>query len=326
MSITDGVRAGAAPGMMSAEEFKLWKQVVLPLFLVQRDGAWSPLGTAFVVAQVNARLAFAVTATHNVLYAHRLSRRGVARHASAIAEFMPEPPDLGLDGFHVNAILQSGGQGLVATMRMAWWWADIDVALIELTLSSEIDVNVGFASSLAVDISPAIAVETPVFAAGYGSMGAEWTSPPDYEKEDFQVTVDMRLEFRGGKVLGPGASVLGKSAGFLVSCPFDSGMSGGPVIEMRGNKPVVRGLVSSDVSENAESGTTGSGLRAFASYLTHMGGYHLAGRRILHEGEVLASPRVIDMIRIGAIEDHGEAASRLLVDPDPQKCSAIWRW
>lgn len=148
-----------------------------------------------------------------------------------------------------------------------------------------------------------------MMAVGYPGMLAESTA--DFEKREFLGQLRLELQCRFGSVVKKCPTGIGihKWPGFLVSCPLDSGMSGGPLIDLSGAVPTARGIVGGDVSETAEDGTRGSGIQAFASMLWPA---MLTPTQIALEAEdgtllVPENARLIDLVRHGLIDDLGRS-------------------
>jgi hypothetical protein len=183
-----------------------------------------------------------------------------------------------------------------------------DVALMLVRIRPDEDVD--FPYRFALDSRP-IAEGTPIIAAGYPRMRAYFTTPPNYETEDFQCTVALQLQTRGGRAVRvcPQGVGINRWPGFLVDMSFDSGMSGGPVIDLSGAIPLVRGIVGADLSEMLEDGAQGSGVQAFASMVwpAMITETQLA---FVDEDEhlVVSGPsRLLDLVRHGIVDDHGRA-------------------
>ena len=88
---------------------------------------------------------------------------------------------------------------------------------------------------------------------------------------------------------------------------MDSGMSGGPVVEERDNRIVVRAVVSRSLSTD-ESASRGSGDHPFAGLLLPALAIKASELTAQTESQgVIEGPTVLDFIRVGVIEDLGRA-------------------
>ena len=183
-----------------------------------------------------------------------------------------------------------------------------DVALMLVRIRPDDDGD--FPYRFALDSRP-IAAGIPIMAVGYPRMRAYFTAPPNYETQDFRCEVALQLQTRGGRVVRvcPRGAGINRWPGFLVDTSFDSGMRGGPVIDLSGAVPLVRGIVGVDMSEVLEDGAWGSGAQAFASMVwpAMITETQLA---FIDEDEHLIVPgpsRLLDLVRHRIVDDHGRA-------------------
>src|SRR5207248_2873515 len=118
---------------------------------------------------------------------------------------------------------------------------------------------------LPIDPSPVLP-GTTVHATGYA--GLPLTERHDWEGQIFRVRLERRLELRQGLVVERHLGGLRqfKWPVFQVDTSLDSGMSGGPILELRGNEPIVRGVICGDLTLGDNPGV-GSGAQAFATEL-----------------------------------------------------------
>lgn len=298
---------------------------VLPLVAVASDARWHPLGTSFVVTVLQPKVALVLTAAHNIKFVHAIDNPASGHHTTALPEFLPKKgkPTV-LQKTKVHALLKQGSRIVLADMVCSWTLDEIDIALVLLEIPSDVDAV--FPATISLDTSP-IEMGTPVMAVGYPSMAANFNIPPDYEASRFEIEFKRPIEYRTGKVVEvcPTGSGMHRFPGFHVDFPFGSGMSGGPLIDLSAPEPLVRGLVTSDVSEVQNDGMQGSGLRAFASMLwpamlikTHMTVVNTDGLPISSDGTSL-----VDFIRSGLVYDRGEAHRHIRKREDS---AASWFW
>jgi hypothetical protein len=282
-------------------------RVVLPIVAVGRDALWHAVGTSFVVAVPDPKSAFLLTAAHNLLFVSDLSARGQRHHPTIVPDFRPQAPKwVDLDGTDVYVCLASPPKAILAEMIRAWFLQAFDVALVLVKIRDDNEQT--FTEKLTLDTSP-IEEGCPVMAVGYPGMLAKSTA--DFEKKEFLGQLQLQLQCRFGSVIKKCPTGIGihKWPGFLVSCPLDSGMSGGPVVDLSGAVPTARGIVGGDVSETPEDGSRGSGIQAFASMLwTAM----ITPTQVVLEAEdgtplVPENARLLDLVRHGLVDDLGRS-------------------
>lgn len=221
------------------------------------------------------------------------------------AAFVGDAPQPRLGSTKMYVLTASGTP---AQMDLAWWRADSDVAFVSATLPD--DAKERFDMRLPVDTRIDVAAATSVIAVGFPKLASEFAEPPDYDAERFRVSVRTLFDARPGKVVRtvrPDEPGTHTGAGLLVTCALDSGMSGGPVVEERDNRIVVRAVVSRSLSTD-ESASRGSGDHAFAGLL--LPALAIKAAELIAETTshgVLDGPMVLDLIRAGVIEDLGRA-------------------
>jgi len=111
----------------------------------------------------------------------------------------------------------------------------------------------------------------------------------------------------------------------MVDIAFDSGMSGGPLIELFGSTPVVRAMVSADVSESPRTGVEASGAHAFASLLLPIAGLRVYGTSITFaDGTQLDDPSVLDLIKNGVIKHYGDVLETLRIEDVDGRVTVTW--
>ena len=301
--------------MVASEPIELQlRRCVLPLMAVTGEAKWVGIGTAFVVATVDdGKTALMFTAAHNLIGATKLDpyrQRGA--HASVLADFAPaEKPTLGSTKMYLLT-----ASGTPAQMEIAWWHEDTDVAFLSATLPE--DSTDRFDMRLPVDTRPAIPDASTLIAVGFPQLDGEFAEPPDYDEERFRVTVRTLLDARRGLVVRtlradePGNHT---GLGLLVTCAIDAGMSGGPVIEERDKRLIVRGVSSRSLSTE-ENAAQGSGDHAFVGLLLPSLG--IRANELIATTEphgVIEEPTVLDLIRAGVIEDLGRAHEWVRLGP-----------
>jgi len=300
----------ATPAGVPPIAFDVLQQVVLPIIAVARDGRWHPIGSAFVIAVDAPKRAFLLTAAHNLRAVLTIDRPHERRHLTMAPDFRPRAAEWAdLAATRVFVGFNRDGHMTLAEMVRGWFAEPLDVALMVVEAPPEI--NASLEQRLALDSRPVLP-GLPVFAAGYHTMTADFAEPPDYEAQRFKVQFKFEIRTtRPGHVtsLCPQGTGIHHSPGFLVDFPFDPGMSGGPVIDLSGTEPLVRGVVGSDLSDGSEQGARGSDSRAFASTLWPAMMTQLTETRLeFPDGAVLGpNARLIDLVARGFIDDRGQA-------------------
>nr|HEX4316245.1 trypsin-like peptidase domain-containing protein [Kofleriaceae bacterium] len=297
---------------------------VLPMFAITPSAEWHGVGTGFVIGRLDERSAVVVTAAHNLQGLERLLHRRPRSHASTLSEFGAPPSptwrELGVD----LVFLVRGKTGAaVATVVRDALLLEHDLAVVQVTLPANGETT--FEMALPVDLNPQLTAATHVAAIGYAGLSA--TSTQDFDRKEFRATAVFPLTSRDGRVLrlvAPAEGIHRGRFGAMVDIPFDGGMSGGPVIELRGSTPVVRALVSADVSENSAIGAEGSGAYAFASLLLPIAGLRLHGTTtsFLDQTEI-KDPSVLELIGKGVVKHSGDVEPVRVVDADG-KVTVTW--
>jgi hypothetical protein len=150
----------------------------------------------------------------------------------------------------------------------------------------------------------------------------------NWDAQTFGVRLERRLDAREGVVVDrhPGGVRHFKWPVFKVNVSLDSGMSGGPILELRGGEPIVRGVISGDLALADEVGV-GSGAEPFASELWPilMMPASVADSFVAENGQPLAVDTILDMIRENLIADRGNTIANFIWELTPTKVSAGWR-
>lgn len=282
-------------------------RVVLPIVAVTRNAEWHAIGTSFIVAVPDPKRAVLLTAAHNLQYVARLNAPRQLHHSSTPLEFRsPKPSFISLEYTDVYICLVGSAHPVLAELVGAWFCDAFDVAPILVRIREDDDIT--FTEKLALNTSP-IQSATRVMAVGFPGMLA--ASDADFEKGKFIASLQLQLQCKFGEAVRKCPKGIGihKSPGFLVSCPLDSGMSGGPVIDLTGNTPTVRGIVAGDVSNTPNEPSRGSGLQAFASMLWTAMVIETQINIELGDGNILNSrgATLLDLVRHGFIDDVGRS-------------------
>jgi hypothetical protein len=282
------------------------RQLVLPLFAVTKTAAWHAIGTTFVIS-AQGRQALLATAGHNVEFFRQLVLPQRRAHASTPGFLAPRSPArLELDGAELVVLVRTRGSFEIAVVGHASMIEGIDLAVLTVELPA--DSPCRFERAFALDTTPTMPIGQRLLAIGYSGLNA--TSEQDFDQQRFTARIDEgSLVARPGKVLANAqAGGSERFTGVYVSCPFDSGMSGGPVVELRNEEPFVRAVITSDLSENAANHASGSGARAFASSIWMLAGLRAYGVRMeRRDGTFATDPLVRDLLAENRVRDVGSA-------------------
>jgi hypothetical protein len=294
--------------MSSDDEIKRQLEgAVLPIYAVSKDGRWHAIGTSFVVSTPTPRTALALTAAHNLTFVKDAISSGTAgSHATTPPEFR-EPE---LESFvltapeEVLALVKAPDHRIgLAKLLKAWWTKATDIAAMLIELP---EGDVSFGPTIAIDSTP-IAAGSEVAVLGHPTLRAE--SIQDYDKEEFFSSATFGLETRVGTVteVFPSGDSIYRWPGFLVNCPIDSGMSGGPVIDRTNTTAVARGVICGDMSLDPSNGARGSGARAYVASLWPALLMRVEAEVVGLNGDVqVPAPCVLaEWVRRGAIDGRG---------------------
>ncbi|MBX3159199.1 MAG: trypsin-like peptidase domain-containing protein [Deltaproteobacteria bacterium] len=247
--------------------------------------------------------ALLLTAAHNLDYAMTFDpyvRRSPP--AAVAAGLVPAgAPTLGTTSIY--AVLSDVQPALVA---YSWWRDNSDVALMLVELPDDPDHV--FDARLPIDTRDTIPMGTEVTAVGFPDIHGEFIEPPDYENAKFRVRLSTKFEGRGGRVVGTATPHgIHRGGGVLVDCAFAFGMSGGPLLENRNGRAIVRAVVSADLDgQDAEDSSMSA--RAFAGLL--LPALSIKADNLTLETEtrgVLNDPFLLDIVGASLIEDLGES-------------------
>jgi hypothetical protein len=304
------------------------KQGVLPLVAFGQNKRLHAIGTAFVVATMNlSKAALLLTARHNISFVQQIDSPHSRHHSTALPEFLPTPSNfVQLQKTGVHAILMLGSTAIIANMVRAWTFPGLDITAMLVEIPSHEEGT--FPVKFDIDTRP-IEAGTPVMAVGYPAMEAEHLDSPELVT-NYRVNLTLPLQCRTGSVIrvcrkGEG---IYSWPGYFVDFPFDSAMSGGPVIDLSANTPLVRGIVCGDMSENSYDQKRGSGLRAFVSTLwpAMLIDTHIPLRKRDGTNAPVNDTRLVDFIKHGLITDIGQAHLHIKqVEPSPDAESS-WAW
>jgi hypothetical protein len=298
------------------------RDVVLPLVIIHDRFECVPIGTAFVIVVANPKTALLLTAAHNVKCALQLERRGQRHHPTTPTEFLPAESNwINLQRTKLGVVRREAVGAELLDVTRIWYVSSTDIAVLFVQIPEASPSR--FGENLGLDTTP-IAAGTRVVAVGYHSMRASHLGEPNYELGRASVMMEHAMEYRGGRVAAyhPVGAPLYPWPGFTVDFPFDSGMSGGPVIDLNTdmNVPRARGLVCGDMSQT-EAAFRGSGVRPFASCLWPA---MVTSTQIAIEapnGSILVSGNatLLDLVKYRVIDDLGQAHEHVKFEDETRR-------
>jgi len=188
-----------------------------------------------------------------------------------------------------------------------------DIAVFTIIIPETLPSDLTFSKKLQIDSGPPKTGNEDK-ALGYWGMTTS--------REDHGIDIHCSLAFREGTI-GQVFPIHGPPNKpwpcFHCTTPFDSGMSGGPIVDTSGETDVVIGMVCSDftLGESLEgSGPTAISSILWPSMMTKMKNEHLHG---------IDGPTLIDFVRRGLINDRGMAHDHIQVtQTDPEQMFMKW--
>lgn len=264
------------------------RDVILPLYEIRSDASWRGIGSSCLVYSAGRR-GLILTAKHVL-----------ERAADEIEAPVRPPPRL----HDIVAVVGSNENGFVARGLEMALSAACDIGLLWLEAP---DGSV-FGPPLGLDPAP-VKSGTRIQVAGYADLSV--IEKHDWPKEQFRVAIKRPVVVRDGVVIRRHADGV-RDIGWPVvqiDAPIDSGMSGGPVLESRGNALLVRGINCRDLG--TASGL-GSGAEAFASKIwpTLTVPFRAQAEFVSEDGGKLRIENLLDLFKEEFITDHGEAIRR----------------
>jgi len=300
-----------------------YKRLILPIVVTCTDGHYEPIGTAFVIA-VAGKNAIALSAAHNFDYiAKEVDGGHDTCHPTTLPEFRSPVQDIQFRYTNVRVIYPDmKGEMHLPYVYRTYVNRPSDIAICMLNIPDNFASDVVFDQYLALKSAPP-AIGTSVAAVGYSGMkilsnrkeGIEW-----------KVTHTEFLTRRMGAITDvfPERGPLNQPAPcFQCNIPFDSGMSGGPIIDLSHEEEISAiGIISSDSSHDPTSPESGSGLSATACILwpaltTKMKFETLYG---------INGPTLLDYVISGLLIDRSEPEKHLIFTPIDPAGDAVASW
>jgi hypothetical protein len=170
---------------------------------------------------------------------------------------------------------------------------------------------------MTLDTRPLEPSVSQVVVAGYGQMQVEQVLEGDLDEQAAQFIVPLLV--RWGDVHGvPEGRVVYQGPAVQIGCRIASGMSGGPVFNVRDGRVFVRAVARSDFSYSADNMAEGNGEQALASLIWPIAGFRI-DFPVVRDGVVAAvrNDLIADLIRDGAIDDVGAAHEHVLIEEEP---------
>lgn len=299
-----------------------FRQVVLPIIATTTDGEFEPIGSGFIF-YARGRYALMFSAAHNFHHVERIDRPYELSHPTTPHEFrISQPQHNPLRRTDMHALYRNNdGQEHVALIPIVYTWPN-DTAVCIVHLGNEAPGTISFDKRVVIDTAPAT-VETPILAVGYSNMHAE----TDSNSRTGLLTFRRSLTWRPGCITqvftatGPRGQ---QWPCFQTNTPFDSGMSGGPILKKVGDLFVACGVISSDSTVEGSIPGIGSGLDAIASMLWPSMGIKIEEASI---GGVTMPARLIDIQRGNFIHDLGNAGGHITIQEstEPPDFRMVWR-
>lgn len=276
------------------------KRLIVPIVAVSNDlEVFKLIGTAFIIYGVG-KQAIALTAAHNVQAIERIERPYDRCHPTTPPEFRFRETRIEFKDTQMRiAYPDLDGNIHLPRVNNAYFLEDHDIAICTIFIGNDAPKDLTFDQHFELDSSPP-KKGTTITAIGYKDLSV--LSSPVIQGRKALVGYTEILVRRPGTVIevypdrGPRGQ-LGPC--FQCSTPFDSGMSGGPILELTDDKTVAIGVISSDIS--FEYPHKGSGESALASILKPVMNVALVDEILQHVG----GPTLWDFQRRGLIRDRG---------------------
>jgi hypothetical protein len=296
-------------------EDPIFREVVLPIVAVERDTSWHAIGTGAIVAADEFQ-AVLLTAAHTLQHVVHIDRPRPRSHPTTPPEF--RPPDartINLVSTNIYALYDRDGECRVCPITKSWYLSGLDVAFSVVNLDHRDGLT--FRHRIAVDFAEPKMGES-VSAIAYTGLQAT----ADGTLEQPSATVRLQPTWRQGQIVNvcPQGSGLCRWPCFETNIPFDSGMSGGPMVQVVGHEVVVRGIVDADLSLG-EDASKGTGLHSIAATLWPSLGTEIA----VHDGEGLKRIQLIDLIRHGKIDDRSNSTAHFSSVTDDEGQHLYWK-
>jgi len=318
------------------------KKVVVPILFKEKEKEYIQLGSGFVISAMGGH-AVVITAAHVLDEAIKKSsdKRKIKNVAPFIFDTSVQKAENNDNDICVFFNSSTMGSGAIGTVSMAWGDKYSDLAV----LMANIPADYGFKVDTKVTInSKGPSVNTDVIAVGYFGLkdSTNKMAPPglgSFLRNLFgftAITGKFSKPIKGKVVeLFNNGGIFTKTPCFRVDIPFHSGMSGGAIIDVSGEYPVVCGVISHDSSDK-NSAQYGTGEFAIASAiwpallleLTVNGNYYLKYSYQTESGksDPKTIKRLLDFIDEGIIQDVSDPINRLVNVKRKSNGSLSFQW
>jgi hypothetical protein len=293
------------------------KRVIVPIVATSRDlQCFNPIGTGFII-HGRGKQAIALTAAHNIREIARIERPYDVCHPTTLPEFRLRETKVDFRNTQMRIVYpDQDGNIHLPRISNAYVLEDTDMAVCTIFIGSDTPSDVIFDQRLVIDSRP------PKKGAAIVAMGYKGMSVLSHEREGETALVKFTetLVRRHGYILdvfpmkGPRQH---KMACFQCNTPFDNGMSGGPVLEVRDGTAVAIGVIFSDMSFEAPH--KGSGESALATILWPAMGVTLSEEKLDHTDK----PTLLDFQKHGLIQDEGDSLKHIRFSQDGKFISWI---
>lgn len=290
-----------------------FRRAVLPIVATSTQGDFYCIGTGFIICN-RGRHALMLTAAHNLQEIERIDQPYELSHSSTPNEFRLTPlGNNALRRTYMKVLYPTSGENEVLVLIPdAYVWPN-DTAVCIVQFQEHTDQSIAFESSIVIDTTlPNIA--TPVWAVGYSKMEVE----PTTQSNGTMLSYRRQLTSRPGQITqvfstnGPRGRTW---PCFQTDIPFDSGMSGGPILKKVGDLFVACGVISSDLATEDSDFGMGSGHAAIASMLWPTMGITIEKASI--EG-TRTPTTLLELQRRNFIHDLGNASAHIEILPESQ--------
>jgi hypothetical protein len=295
------------------------RRVVLPIVAINSDWHAEPIGTAFVVSAAG-KYALAFTAAHCLHYIARLDAPYARSHETTLPDFRPVLSDIDLNDFKGRVLYPDAtGNFHALYLAKAYSIQPSDLAICRLEVPPILETTVKFEKRLIIDSSPP-KPHTNVVAVGYAGM-----TIVDQEvlgDGEARGKISLKLNRKPGRVVevfetrGPRNEPY---PCFTSSIPFDSGMSGGPVLDLSDGRACAIGVISYDLS--LDGSDAGCGECAVSSILWPAMATKMKWEKF--KDNDITAPSLTDFERLGLVEDRGKAHQHIKFMPSDIDSSSI---
>jgi len=315
----------AEVGRIRSEIVKGFQEAILPLIVDWGGGKFEYMGVGWIIAGFG-RHALMMTAKHitDDVLKRTMPQRS---HPTALPMFLPLPRRLSSKPAKIYALMTlADGTSHALLVDYTWFSRGHDVAICHVLLRDDAPKDMVIRSCVGIDTWPQRETNKPIQVIGYSDIGP--ISSPNAKKEPAEL---FGFSFRIGQRAGVVTEVYGEQdgsircPGFRTNIPFDSGMSGSPVFSKDLSKWKVCGIVTSDMSTDAENMSKGGGHHSLVTELWPSMFIPMDADRLGFggKGEEIT---LLDLERRRLIDDEGRASEHLTSVIDEPSGKVQYRW